>query len=328
VLSRPSLPALVGLVLALVFFAVQDPVLVSWGGIAGVLDVAAVLGIGGVAVGLLLVAGQFDLSVGAVAVGSSLLTALLVGQAGWSVWPALAVSLAAALGVGLVNGLLVVGTGLPSFVVTLAAFLVLQGASLAGAEAVAGSGRVTGLEDAAGWDSAAALFGSTLQIGDGRFRVSLLWWIAVTALATWGLWRTRFGNAVFATGGARRAARELGVPVRGTTLALFCLAAGAGWLLGTLALVRLGGVQVASPGFGAAVDFLVVAVIGGCLVTGGYGSPVGAAVAALLYGVTRQGIPLAGWDARWFQAVLGVLLVVAVLANAVVRRRLKAVPRS
>jgi len=327
-LARPSLPASVGLVVVVVVFGVQAPGLLTTGGLASVLDSAALLGIGGVAVALLLIAGQFDLSIGVLAVASSLVTALLIQQAGWDTWPALLVSLAAALGVGLVNGFLVVNTGLPSFLVTLATFLVLQGTSQAGVEALAGSARVTGLDAAGGWASADAVFGSTLQLGDARFRVSLLWWLGLTAIATWALWRTRFGNAVFASGGARKAARQLGVPVRRTTLALFCLTAAAGWLLGTLSLVRLGGVQVGTPGLATAVDFVVVAVIGGCLLTGGYGSTVGAAIGALLYAVAREGIALAGWDPPWFQVFLGVLLLVALLANGIVRYRLKAVPRS
>ncbi len=327
-LARPSLPALVGLVVVVVFFGLQAPTLLTTGGLASVLDAAALLGIGGVAVGLLLVAGQFDLSVGVLAVASSLLTALLIEHAGWAVWPALIASLACALGVGLVNGLLVVNTGLPSFLVTLATFLVLQGVSQAGAQAVAGRARVGGLDDAPGWRTAAAVFDSTVQVGDGRFRVSLLWWLLVTVLATWALWRTRFGNGVFASGGARTAARQLGVPVRRTTITLFCLTASAGWLIGSLWLTRLGGVQVGAPGLGTGVDFIVVAVIGGCLLTGGYGSAIGASAGALLYAVSREGIVLAGWNPLWFRSLLGVLLLVALLATGVVRRRLKAVPRS
>jgi simple sugar transport system permease protein len=327
-LARPSLPALIGLGVVVLVFGLQAPALLTSGGVAGVLDVAALLGIGGVAVALLLIAGQFDLSIGILAVATSLVTALLIREAGWGTWPALLGSLAIALLVGLVNGFLVVNTGLPSFLVTLATFLVLQGTSQAVAQSVAGSGRITGVDDAAGWETAAAVFGATVQLGDGRFRVSLLWWLGVTALATWALWRTRFGNAVFASGGARTAARQLGVPVRRTTLTLFCLTATAGWLIGTLGLVRFGGVQVGAPALGNGIDFIVVAVIGGCLLTGGYGSAIGAAIGALLYAVARQGIALAGWDPPLFQALLGVLLLVALLANGVVRRRLKAVPRS
>jgi simple sugar transport system permease protein len=238
------------------------------------------------------------------------------------------VSLLAALTVGLVNGALVVSTGLPSFLVTLATFLVLQGSALAGFEAVAGSSQVRGLDEAPGWASAADVFGSSAQVGSGHYQVSLLWWLAATALASWTLFRTKFGNAVFASGGARTAARELGVPVRRTTITLFCLTAVAGWLIGSLALLRLESVVVNNAGLGTGIDFVVVAVIGGCLLTGGYGSAMGAAIGALLYAVARQGILLVGWDPRWFQTLLGVLLLVALLANGVVRRRLKAVPRS
>lgn len=327
-LARPSLPALVGLALVLAFFAVQAPALLTARGLAGVLDVAATLGIGGVAVALLLIAGQFDLSVGVLAMSSAATTALLVGHAGWGTWPALLASLVCALLVGVVNGVLVVNTGLPSFLVTLATFLVLQGTTLAGVRAVTGSGRISGLDEAPGWSSAAAVFGSTAQLGDGRFRVSLLWWVGVTAVATWALWRTKFGNAVFASGGARTAARELGVPVRRTTVALFCLSATAGWLIGTLGLMRMAGIQVSSAGLATGIDFIVVAVLGGCLLAGGYGSALGASIGALLYAVARQGIALAGWDPPWFQALLGVLLVVALVANGVVGHRLKGVPRS
>jgi simple sugar transport system permease protein len=325
-LARPSVGALLGVLVVGAFFAVQSPGLFGSGGLATILDMAAPLGIGGVAVALLMVAGQFDLSIGVVAVTSSLVTALLVTRAGLGIWPALLLSLAAALLIGAVNGLLVVTTGLPSFLVTLATFLVLQGASLAVASAVAGSSRISGLAGASGWSSALAVFGATTQLADGRFRISLLWWLAATALTTWQLWRTRFGNAVFATGGARRAARELGVPVARTTMLVFLGTAAAGWLIGTLGLVRLGGVQV-DPGLGAEIEFIVVAVIGGCLLTGGYGSTVGASLGALVYAIAREGISLAGWDPRWFQAFLGLLLLVALLANGVVRRRLRAVPR-
>ena len=327
VLARPSLPALAALAVVLAFFGVRSPGLLSAGGAAGVLDVAAVTGIGGVAVAMLLIAGQFDFSIGAVGVGSALVTALLVGHAGWGIWPALAVSLACAVGVGLVNGLLVVSTGMPSFLATLATYLVLEGVTLAGSRMVAASPRFDGLASAGGWPSASAVFDSTLRLGDGVFHVSVLWWLAGTAVAVWVLWRTRFGNAVLASGGARRAARELGVAVRRTTVTLFCLTAAAGWLIGTLGLLHTGGLEV-STGLTQEVDFLVLAVIGGSLLSGGYGSPIGAAIAALLYAATQEGIVLAGWDVRWFQALLGVLLLVALLANGVVRSRLKAAPRS
>jgi simple sugar transport system permease protein len=326
-LARPSSAATAGLVVAVVLFGVLVPDLLTGGGVAGVLDVASTLGIGAVAVALLLVAGQFDFSVGVVAAASALLSALLIAEGGWSTWPALAAGLLAAVLVGVVNGVLVVNTGLPSFLVTLATLLVLEGLVSHGIGVLNESGRLEALDDAPGWGSAAALFATTVEVGNGRFRVSVLWFAAVTAAATWALWRTRFGNGLFAIGGARGAATELGVPVRRTTVALFCLTAAAGWLIGVLSLTRLGAIAVV-PGFASGIDFLVVAVIGGCLLTGGWGSAIGAAVASLLYAVARQGITLAGWDPQWFEVLLGVLLLVALVANGVVLRRLKAAPRS
>jgi simple sugar transport system permease protein len=332
-LARPSLPALIGLAAVLAVFLPLAPNLVTTAGLANVLDTAALLGIGGVTVGLLLIAGHFDLSIGVVAVASALGTALLAGPAGWGIWPALLVSFLGALAIGLVNGLLVVNTGLPSFLVTLATFLVLQGTAQAGGQSVSTFSRVTGLAESDGWWAAVAVFGSTLDVGDGRFRISLPWFLLVTALATWALWHTGLGNAIFASGGARRTARQLGVPVARTTVTLFCLTATAGWLIGTLGLIRLGsaqvsGVQIGATGLTTAVDYIVVAVIGGCLLTGGYGSAIGAAIGAVVYAVAEHGIVLAGWDAPWFEAFLGALLLMALLGNGVVRRRLKAAPRS
>ncbi|SHG72123.1 monosaccharide ABC transporter membrane protein, CUT2 family [Geodermatophilus nigrescens] len=327
VLARPSLAAVVGLAVVVLVFGLRVPELLTPEGLAGVLDQAALLGIGGVAVGLLLVGGHFDLSIGTVAVASSVLTGVLVGQQGWGVWPALLLSLACALAVGTVNGWLVVRTGLPSFLVTLATALVLQGTTLSTLPLVAGAPRISGLDVAPGWSSASALFGSTAEVGGGVFPVSLLWWLAATAGAGWLLWRTRFGNEVLAMGGSRRAAAELGVPVPRTTFVLYALTATAGWLLGTLALVPAASVA-ATPSLTTAIDLVVVAVLGGCLLTGGYGSMAGAAVGALLYAVARSGFELSGWDPRWSQVLLGVLLLVALAFGTVVRGRLRAAPRS
>ncbi|SCX45525.1 monosaccharide ABC transporter membrane protein, CUT2 family [Klenkia marina] len=326
-LTRPSTPAFVGVLVALAVFGAQAPQLLGTGGWASVLDSAALVGIGAVAVTLLLVAGQFDVSIGVLAVASSVAAGLLVTEAGWGIWPALGASLVGALAVGAVNGVLVVLTGLPSFLVTLGTFLVLQGGTLVVTQSVAGRSLVHDVDVAPGWSSAQAVFGSGVMVGDGRFKVSILWWLAAVLLAGWLLRRTRFGNAVYALGGSRRAARELGVPTAGTTVALYLVTATAAWLVGTLVLVRQAGVPVA-PEFGAEIEYLVVAVIGGCLLSGGYGSAVGAAAGALLYGTVRTGIGIAGWSPSTFQVVLGVLLLVALLANGVARRRLIAVPRS
>lgn len=140
------------------------------------------------------------------------------------------------------------------------------------------------------------------------------WFVGVTALATWVLLRTRPGNWVFAVGGAQHSARQVGVAVFGTKVGLFMTTATAGWLVGMLNLFKTTTVQ-STTGVGQEFIFIICAVVGGCLLTGGYGSPVGAAFGALIYGMVQQGIPQAGWDNDWLYAFLGVMLLGAVLVN-------------
>jgi simple sugar transport system permease protein len=150
-------------------------------------------------------------------------------------------------------------------------------------------------------------------------QVTILWWIGLVAVATWVLLRTRFGNWVFATGGDEVAARNVGVPARRTTIALFMTTAGAAWFVGTTTAVRLTSVQ-ANTGIGNELIYIVAAVIGGCLLTGGFGSAVGASLGALIFGMTQLGIVYLRWNADWFYFFLGAMLLLAVLANLLVRR--------
>ena len=105
-----------------------------------------------------------------------------------------------------------------------------------------------------------------------------------------------------------------------TKIALFMTTAGAGWLVGMLLLFTTSTVQ-SNTGVGQEFIYIICAVVGGCLLTGGYGSAVGAALGALIYGMTYQGIIYAGWDNNWLKAFLGVMLLGAVLLNEWVRKR-------
>jgi simple sugar transport system permease protein len=120
-------------------------------------------------------------------------------------------------------------------------------------------------------------------------------------------------------GGDDVASRNVGVPVRQTTITLFMLTSFAAWFIGNTQIVRLTSIQ-AQAGFGQELIYIVAAVIGGCLLTGGFGSAVGASVGALIFGMTSQGIVYAGWDADWFKFFLGAMLLLAVLANQYIRR--------
>ncbi|GAB3207048.1 ABC transporter permease [Marinactinospora thermotolerans] len=319
-LRRPEVGALAAAVAVFVFFSLVTDTFLTPQGVATWLESAALFGIMAVAVSMLMIGGEFDLSTGVMVGSTGLLTGVLATHAGVNVWVAVVVSLVAALAVGLVNGLLVVRTGLPSFIVTLGTFFVLQGLNLALTKAVTGQVAVQGMTGAAGFWDARWLFGSSMRLGPATFQVSILWWALFTAACTWVLLRTRAGNWIFAAGGEARSARHSGVPVLRTKVGLFALTAFAGWLVGMLSLFRTTTVQ-ASTGVGVEFVYIICAVVGGCLLTGGFGSAIGGALGALIYGMTYQGIVFAGWDNNWLKAFLGVMLLAAVAVNTSVRRR-------
>ncbi|WP_425453015.1 ABC transporter permease, partial [Prauserella flavalba] len=173
---------------------------------------------------------------------------------------------------------------------------------------------------------AGMLFASTIDIGGTEFQVSILWWILVAAVAALVLVRTPFGNWIFAVGGSAVSARAVGVPLVRTKILLFMTTAFAGWIVGSINILRFDSVQ-ANQGIGQELQFIIAAVVGGCLLTGGFGSAIGAAIGALIFGMARQGIVFAGWDNDWFMLFLGVMLLAAVLVNNTFRRRAERVRR-
>lgn len=323
---RPEIGAALGALLVFVFFSIITDRFLSPLGVATWLDDSSTLGIMAVAVALLMIGGEFDLSAGVMTASTALVTALLAVHAGWNVWFALLASLVLALLVGAFNGWLVMRTGLPSFIVTLGTFLALQGLNLGVTRLVTGTVQVSGIRSADGYNSAGWVFASTLNIGDARIQASVIWWIVLTAIAAIVLVRTRFGNWIFAVGGALPNARAVGVPADRTKIILFMTTAFAGWVVGSCSILRFASVQ-ANQGVGLELHYIIAAVVGGCLLTGGFGSAVGAAIGALIFGMARQGIVFARWDSDWFMLFLGVLLLAAVLVNNRFQKRAERVRR-
>jgi simple sugar transport system permease protein len=294
--------------------------------VANWLDPASTLGIMAVAVALLMIGGHFDLSAGVLTGTTALTVGIVAVEFHQNIWVAILVALVIALAIGFFNGWLVTRTGLPSFIITLGTFLMLEGLNVGLTKSFTNTVTVGGIDDVPGYAAAEWIFASKLAIGGTEFRVAIFWWILFTALASWVLLRTRFGNWVFATGGDDVAARNVGVPARRTTITLFMTTATGAWFVGTTLAVRLTSVQ-ANTGVGQELIYIVAAVIGGCLLTGGFGSAVGASLGALIFGMTQLGIPYLHWDADWFYFFLGAMLLLAVLANRLVRRYAEAARR-
>jgi simple sugar transport system permease protein len=319
-LKRPEVGALVAAIVVFVFFATTTSTFATASGASTWLRSASTIGIMAVAVALLMIGGEFDLSAGAMTGFTGLAVGVMTTEYGIPIWAAIFISLALALMVGALNGFMVMRTGLPSFIVTLGTFFVLQGIDLALVKALIGQVAIQGMTLVPQYSQPHGLFGSAVKIAGGNVYASVFWFIAVTIVATYVLLRTRAGNWIFAVGGAQQSSRQVGVPVARTKIALFMTTSGAGWLVGMLLLFTTSTVQ-SNTGVGQEFIFIICAVVGGCLLTGGYGSAVGAALGALIYGMTNQGIVYAGWDNNWLKAFLGVMLLGAVLLNEWVRKR-------
>lgn len=318
-LLRPELGAVVGAIAVFAFFASQSVAFRSPTGIANWLDPAALLGIMAVAVSLLMIGGEFDLSAGVMTGTTGLTTGILSAELGWNIWLAMGASLLLALAIGFGNGMVVTRTGLHSFIITLGTFLMLQGINLGVTRLVTGSVQVSDIDEAAGYELARAVFASSVQIGGVDVRVSIFWWLGILALATWILLRTGVGNWIFSAGGDPKSARNAGVPAARTKVTLFMATSGAAWLVGNITALRLASMQ-ANTGVGQELIYIACAVIGGCLLTGGYGSAIGASLGALIFGMATKGIVYVGWNSTWFLFFLGAMLLLAVLANNFVRR--------
>ncbi|MBA3740213.1 MAG: ABC transporter permease [Chloroflexi bacterium] len=317
-LQRPEIGAVVGAVLVFVVFAVWagGNGFLSPAGTASYLEVAAQVGIVASAVALLMIAGEFDLSVGSVVGAAGMVVAISIGIVGLPVWLSVILAFAFALVIGFINGYLVVRTRLPSFIVTLGMLFILRGLTIGITRALTGRTQVGGLAVATDNDPIATIFTADI----GPFSISILWWIGLALLATFILLRTSFGNWIFGVGGSAIAARNVGVPVNRVKIILFMATAASAALLAVIQVLTVGSGDVLR-GSDKEFEAIITAVIGGTLLTGGYGSAIGAVFGALTLGMTKQGIVFAGIPGDWYQAFLGVLLLAAVIVNNYIRQR-------
>lgn len=319
-LGRPEVGAAVAALLIFVGFSAGTDTFLTSAGAANWLYSSSLFGIMSIGVALLMIGGEFDLSAGAMVGSTGLVVGILTTHYGLNIGVAILISLAFALGFGFLNGLLLAKTGMPSFIITLGTFFALQGLNLGVTKLITGAVTISGIDQVPFVDVAKSIFAFKFSVFGLTVQASVIWWLVALAVATLVLVRMRTGNWIYAAGGAPEAARELGVPVSRTKTGLFMTTAFFGWLVGMLSLFAVSSVQ-ATTGVGQELIYIICAVVGGCLLTGGYGSVIGASFGALIYGMTFQGIVFAGWDSNWLKLILGVMLLAAVMVNLYVRKR-------
>lgn len=319
ILKRPEFTSVLGAVLIFALFMIVAPSFRSLDAFSTVLYASSTMGIISLAVGLLMIGDEFDLSSG-VAVTTAALAATMLNYNFWlNSWVGVFLSLLIALAIGAFNGMMVMRTGIPSFLITLAAFLMLQGINLAVTKLVTGQVATPSIADMEGFESAKAVFASSINIFGVEVKTIVFWWLLFVALASVLLFKTRFGNWIFAVGGDAEAARATGVPVRRVKVILFMFVGFAAWFVGMHNLFAFDSIQ-AGQGVGNEFLYIIAAVIGGCALTGGRGTAIGTAIGALIFGMTNQGIVYAGWNPDWFKFFLGAMLLFAVLTNNSVSR--------
>ena len=342
---RPELGAIAGAILVFMFFLAiaRDTGMFSPEGVMTWSTVSAQFIIIAVGACLLMIAGEFDLSVGSMIGFSGIIIAITSVSWGWPVWLSILTAFALAMAIGALNGYLVIKTGLPSFIVTLAFLYILRGLTIFGAIATTRKTIIGGVREAAEGDWLAPLFG-------GKVLTGLFQWLAdiglletfsrgtrmgqpivegIPMLIVWAivlivfghilLTRTRFGNWIYASGGDAQAARYAGVPVNRVKITMFMFTAFCATVFATAQVMEFGS-AAADRGLLKEFEAIISVVIGGALLTGGYGSVIGAALGALIFGVVQQGLFFAGVESSLFRVFLGIILLLAVILNTYSRR--------
>lgn len=312
-LRRPAAASVLSLIGIVTFYVIFGGVnIVQLAAAASWLNLAANLGIVAIPVGLLMIAGQIDISIGAMIPAGSITTAILSGHYGLPIEVGMLAALGLGVLVGLINGLLTVKTTVPSLIITLGTLIGMQGIVLSSAMLLVGKASVP--LKAPDWAKFA--FG---QLLGGSHQIIILWWIALTAVFAFVLHMTRFGNWIFALGGDKVSARNAGIPTTGLTIALFILSATAASFVGMCQAILFNSSQV-SGGMGYIFNAISSVVVGGVLLTGGFGSVMGIFVGTLTFAIVIQGIYFTHIDRNWSNLIIGITLLAAMAMNESFRK--------
>ncbi|ALS34826.1 ribose transport system permease protein [Pseudoalteromonas translucida KMM 520] len=342
-LHRPDFGAMSGVILVFIFFGIfaGDSGMFAADGIMNWTTVSAQLGILAIGACLLMIAGEFDLSMGSMIGFAGMVISIPALYWGWPVWSSIMFAFALSMGIGWFIGYVVVRTGLPSFIVSLAFLFILRGLTIALSILFTNKTIVSGVDQVSQNDWLAPLFGGEFgtsiftwlaSIGlldtysDGSPLVTgipmiVVWCVLLAIASSWVLFRTSFGNWIFASGGDSKAAKNVGVPTDRVKIILFMFTAFCATLYAACQVLEFGS-AAADRGLLKEFEAIIAVVIGGALLTGGYGSILGALFGALIFGVVQMGIFFSGISSDWFRVFLGAMLLIAVLFNNFIRKQI------
>ena len=314
-LEKPELAGIVFLlVLTLVFQFQSNGIFLSGQNLQGILGLLPEMGLVAIGVTMLMICGEFDLSVGSVFALTPMLMAILLAD-GTPFILALPAGLLAAAVIGFVNGFLTIRFSIPSFITTLGMLFVVRSLTIV---ISGGFPPLMPTHALPKW-----LF--TVYVGPGNlFRMSFFWFLAIAILASVLLSATNFGNWVRATGGFLPAAQSMGIPTARVKIACFMLCSMLAGFAGSIQVMRLGA-PLPSIGEGLELQAVAAAVIGGTALTGGIGTIFGGIIGATLIRVIDNGLVLSQVDANWFKLAIGSLTIFAVIVNAWLRKQARSI---
>ncbi|MBB5574746.1 MULTISPECIES: ABC transporter permease [Rhizobium] len=305
---RPEAGSFIGMIAGFVFFVVfGGETFVSAAGFASWLNIAAEIGIVALPIGLLMIAGELDLSVGAVIPASSLTVAVISGHYGAPEFVGILAALGMGLFVGFMNGFIVLRTRVPSLIVTIGVMFAVMGLTLGVSVLLTGSTSTAIVPSA----TSKALLG---QFVGGMFEVTIFWWLGIVVVLAYLLHVSRFGNWIYALGGDRISARNAGIPTERLTISLFMISSFCAAFVGVSQAMVYQSAQVAG-GQSFIFNSIMCVVIGGVLLTGGFGSIVGIVFGTITFSMVNQGIYFTGFDPNFGSVIIGALLLIAVLMN-------------
>lgn len=314
-LRRPAAASILSLIGVLAFYVVIGGVdlgklmtAASW------VNYAARIGVVALFVALLMVSGEIDISIGAMIPAGAMTSAIISGYFGLPMIFGVLGAIAIGVAVGLLNGLLVTRTSVPSLIVTLGTLVAMQGIVLAGSKMLTGAASVP--LEAPEW--AKSLFGAL--IFGGNHQVVIVWWIALAVVVWFLLHHTKYGNWIFAIGGDKVSARNAGIPVDHIKILLFIGTATAASFVGMCNAIQFNSAQV-SGGMGDIFNIIVSVVVGGVLLTGGFGSILGVFIGTLTFAIVNKGIDFTTIDRNWSNLIIGIMLLVAVGMNETLRTK-------
>ncbi|MGV3550871.1 ABC transporter permease [Rhizobium sp.] len=304
-LDKPELAGLALLIVLIAIFQIKsNGVLLSFENIRGIMGLLPEMALVAIGVTILMICGEFDLSVGSVFALMPMSIAVML-NAGVPFSATLLIGLLICAAVGLVNGYVTLQFSIPSFITTLGMLFIARSLTIV----ISGGFPPLLPDDLPTWLFTDYIFQGSL------LRMSFLWFALIAILASAFLSLTNFGNWIRATGGFNEAAASMGIPVKRVKIVCFMLCSVLAGFAGLLQVLRLGS-PLPSIGEGLELQAVAPAVIGGTALAGGIGTVFGAIIGTLLIRTIDNGLVLSRVDANWFKFAIGILTMFAVVANS------------